>query len=550
MKKFLVHFYVLIFLLVFFAPSAVSAQSLSLSVTPPLFQLSVERGDIWQSSIKVLNTNRDDLVVYAEVVNFLPEGEHGHGRFIPILDSRENTGTLAEWIDVSPGPHVIQPEQTKNINFFVDVPDDAPPGGHFAAILITTRPIDDSGEKMLLKTSQAVTSLFFVRIEGDVIEEGTIREFSMEKTFIPTPEADFILRFENKGNVHLQPRGNIVITNMWGNERGVIPINHLSHFGNVLPNSIREFNFSWKSEPSVSEIGRYKAVVTLGYGQNGIKNTSSETYFWVLPVKGTIITLGSIALFILFIAWVIRLYIRRMLALAGVDVNSLQKEEVQKDAARDVEQISEPDTEVKSFATIKMSAPVRSGVSDFKNRMSGVSQSVDVVKTFFEFIWSYKLFFSSVIIITIGFIAGVLFISDASKDGKNYEVVIDRDGESTTVNSEEIIKDRISEFPSQNINEEQHFELVLINDSNIPGLAAETSVYLETEGYRVDSLRVGDGEHRDRSLITYTAGLDAEVSALESMLNITSESEYFESNASSTAGVIRVYIGNDLLEQE
>ena len=167
-------------------------------MTPPLFQITVAPGDIWQSSVKIVNNNAFALTVFAEVVNFSPEGEGGHGRFLPVLNQDEGrAATLAGWIEISSGPHVIPPEQSKGIPFFVDLPQDASPGGHFAAILISTQP-PKSDEPLVVQTAQTVTSLFFVRIEGDVIESADIREFSIKDAFVESPKSEFILRFENK----------------------------------------------------------------------------------------------------------------------------------------------------------------------------------------------------------------------------------------------------------------------------------------------------------------------------------------------------------------
>ena len=80
-----------------------------------------------------------------------------------------------------------------------------------------------------------------------------------------------------------------------------IPINAQTHFGNVLPNSIRKFEFTWKGEQSLSDIGRYKAVVTLGYGIEGRKFQSSATYFWVIPVKSVLMVLGGALFIVLFV---------------------------------------------------------------------------------------------------------------------------------------------------------------------------------------------------------------------------------------------------------
>lgn len=383
------------------------------SVTPPLFQLSVLPGSIWQSSIKVVNGNPYPLTVYADIVNFKAVGEAGQGRFIPLSESGGSKATFGEWITLSKGPYTIPPEQTEDISFFIEVPSDASPGGHYAAIQIATEPPKDSGEIAVL-TSQVVTSLLFMRVEGDMHEEGTIREFRANDRFLSVPDVTFSLRFENKGNVHLQPKGDIIITNMWGTERGTIPVNYQTHFGNVLPGTIRDFAFSWKSDFRLSDIGRYKAEATLGYGEDGIKNTSSIAYFWIVPVKWTLIVVATLALSVWLIVLMVRAYVRRMLVLAGVDVEKHEREH-------------EPDAPVKKIAQTyrTVSAPIRHGVLDLRSQLTTAEETIGVVMTIVQFVRAYKYFFISVCALILLFVTITLYIGHVTESDRAYEVTVD-----------------------------------------------------------------------------------------------------------------------------
>lgn len=415
------------------APSISYAESQALTVTPPLFQISLEPGSVWQSSVKVANSNEFPLTVYAHVVNFVAEGEDGRGKFVPVLGGDERQGTLAEWIEIPEGPYVIPEGQTADIQFFVEVPSDAAPGGHFAAILIETKPLEESGEVLAVSTSQAVASLFFTRVEGDVIEKADIREFSVLSHFVEIPEAEFSLRFENKGNVHVQPKGNIIITNMWGTERGLIPVNNKTHYGNVLPGTIRDFSFTWKGEPSITDIGRYKAEAVLAYGTDGVQSVTAITYFWVIPLKITLITLSILAAFIWFVTFVARAYIRHVLTLAGVDVDTVHMRETREERESE-KRTRERDVKLTSYTVV--TRPLRVGAHDLTTRLSGVSAFVDVLRTILSFIWQYKLFFASVLILVAAFIGGVLYINDASREGRAYEVTIDEGGNTTTITND------------------------------------------------------------------------------------------------------------------
>jgi hypothetical protein len=374
----------------------------------------------------VINSNEYPLTVYAKVVNFVPEGEEGRGRFMPVLNSDEDKATIAEWIEIAEGPYTIPPEQTQEVSFFVEIPKNAAPGGHFAAVLIGTEAPKDQNDTLAVVTSQSVASLFFVRIEGDVIENATIREFSILDRSIEYPAAEFSLRFENKGNVHLQPRGNIIITNMWGKQRGVIPINQETHYGNVLPSSIRDFHFSWSGERSLADIGLYKAIVTLGYGEDGIKSADATAYFWVLPIKGALITLVILILFITAITWMIRRYVRNMLILAGVDPDEK------------VVSPSKHDVKMRSYRTV--AAPIQKGALDLRSSLTETKEFIGILHTVASFIWQYKIFFASLVFVICAFVITVRYVSEVNEANRTYEVTIDEDGTERTLKSTEILQ--------------------------------------------------------------------------------------------------------------
>jgi len=302
-------------------PLAVGAQQgkMSFTITPSLFKPNLSPGETWGSSFKIANnSSAGDLTVYAAAVNFTASDESGHAKFLPITDGDKSSPyTLASWIEVSDAPIVVPREKSVKVDFIIRIPENAEPGGHYAAILVGNRPIKDAGiEGPSILVSSMLSTLFFVNVAGDVTEGGFIREFSIDKSFYQTANAEFTVNFENTGNVHLQPQGDITIFNMWGKERGRVLINHKTSFGNVLPQSNRKFVFEWKGENALLDIGRYRAEATLAFGEKEKQTTTSIVYFWVVPVKPLATVLGGFLIFIFFIVFLIRLYIKRALALS------------------------------------------------------------------------------------------------------------------------------------------------------------------------------------------------------------------------------------------
>lgn len=410
--------------------SARAQGDFSMTVTPPLFQLSVAPGNIWKSSITVVNTNAYDITVYARPVDFAPTGEEGRGEFLkPMSDLNGSTSpdALSGWIAVSREGFVVPRDQTLTIPFTVAVPENAPPGGHYAAIMVTNQAGDP--EKGTINVASAIASLVFLSVAGDVEEVGVIRDFYPDKVFNTTPEASFTLRFENKGNVHLKPVGNIVITNMWGRPRGTIEIGGKNEFGNVLPGSVRKFNFTWRGDDTELDIGRYKAITTLSFGSEGRQNISRTISFWVVPVVPLLKIMGGLGIMLFFAIWGAKRYIRHAVELAsrqsGVPMVPLAPESKQPPS------MPVPATKV-TLSTLV--APLRPRAIDLR---MGTLPLPDIEpeeeRTFVERYW-FLAAFTVVAAISVFWVN--TFFEDAFTYERDYEITILKDdGETSTIAS-------------------------------------------------------------------------------------------------------------------
>ncbi len=304
----------------FIVPLRAHAQAVdatSLTITPPFFTINVSPGDVWASSIRVVNTNPGNLPVVASVMGFRPTDSKGHGMFIRLSSLASDTDALANWITVSPSSAVVPPDGAVDIPFTITVPRNASPGGHYAGILIGTQPLNATATASIdgshIGISSFISALIFVTVSGDIKEAGSIQEFATDKSFYQHPNVDFSVLFANTGNVHVRPVGQIQIYNMFGREVGTVPINQQGDLGYVLPSSTREFDEQWQGPGSLLDIGQFTAVLTLAYGTDGTKSVSQSLMFWVLPVgqlvEDAIILLLIVGGFIFFL----RRYVRKML---------------------------------------------------------------------------------------------------------------------------------------------------------------------------------------------------------------------------------------------
>lgn len=282
--------------------------ALAMTVSPPNYDYtSVNRGDVLMDVIKLSNEGNEPVTIYPMVRNFtFKQGDETSGTPSFYDMQKDPYGTaLGTWVKIDTKPITVGAGQKYNIPFTINIPNDASPGGHFGAVLFATQPPDDKG---VVTIGSQVGVLIMMRVNGDVKEVGSIAEFGFSHpkpwyNFLPV---DFFVRFENSGNVHLRPTGNVFIFDWTGRQVAAVPVN--ADFKSVLPQSIRRYEFSWSKNDGQAHsalwnewnnfaIGKHKAQLVLTYGV-GNKTVSGEVSFYVWPWRLMSIALGILLLVI------------------------------------------------------------------------------------------------------------------------------------------------------------------------------------------------------------------------------------------------------------
>jgi len=505
MKKLFIILIALFYLAGFSFVSA-AEEKLSLTVTPPLIKINISPGEVWSSSVKIVNNNPRDLQVFASVMDF-KSGQEGGIVFIRDKDSLAGEKfLLSQWIEISSDPILIPAYQSRQVPFRINVPLDAEPGGKYATILVGTGPATEDIPGTGIRISTLVSSLILANVRGEVIEAARIREFSTEKTFYQEPEVRFTLRMENTGNVHIQPQGEIRIFNFWGKERGMISINHKTEYGNVLPQSVRKWNFTWQGEESLLEAGRYKAVLTLFYGNEAKQTVTRTVYFWVVPLVPTVGILGGIFLFFAFTFLMIRIYIRRAVFLA------------QKEAATSPGVRLPPRVLIRKIAskTVDSLAP-----ADFQKKRPKTS----IAAVFVFWLRKYFIAFLVVMVFISGLIAASYYFKDVLKETREFEVIIEEEAGLPAMEVPQEIKMEAEEkvpLREEEIVEEidkRSFSIKILNGSGIRGEAAKIAENLKNQNFQITDVANADNFNYQETLINYKKGKEKEAEFLNQFFN-------------------------------
>jgi hypothetical protein len=280
-----------------------------ITLRPATIAETVDPGAVKQYSFVVRNESGSEQQYYLSVRDIVGVRDGN----VPVFadEALEKTAyELSQWVTLENNTLAVPAGGEAVVNFSMNVPADAAPGGHFAGVFVSMEPprMRESGAAI----GYEVANIISIRVSGDVNEHAEIRQFSTDNYVYGAPDVTFSVRVENKGNTLVRPVGPLEITNMFGKRvDGGLLFNESA--GGVFPNASRDFTVEWSGERP--GFGRYEAVLSAAYGEESARKTMSSTaVFWILPMEVILPALGVLATILLITYVSARLYVNRKLA--------------------------------------------------------------------------------------------------------------------------------------------------------------------------------------------------------------------------------------------
>lgn len=288
----------------------------ALEIAPPVLNLKANPGETIQAKISLRDIASTSLYVTNEINDFTANGEDGTPKVI--LDQTEkNPYSIIDWINPIPDA-TLKSKQIQNVPVTINVPADAAPGGYYGVVRFTASAPETDQNGVSLSAS--IGALIFIRVNGDAKEEMSIVEFYVGKDghrggFFDSIPLQFTERIQNSGNVHEQPVGQILITDMFN--KPAVNVNVNLEGKNVLPGSIRKFEQPLDSSAVGDRIlfGPYTATLTMKYGDG--KTVTEKLTFWIIPWKLILLIVGAIIILIIVGRIMIKRYNARLLSRHG-----------------------------------------------------------------------------------------------------------------------------------------------------------------------------------------------------------------------------------------
>ncbi len=287
-----------------FAIPFANAESISLAIDPPIFQISATPPANILSPFTIENRGDLPLDLRIEFKPFIPsDREDGQVRYVKESEANLVDPLFFQRISIlNESGEVIKDlrlegKQKKNLNLSINLPKDSLSSDYYFSIVFlsskTSANNTSSSENLFGLASNVLLSVGAGKVTGE------IAEFSAP-VFLEKGPVPFTLRIKNTSNHFITPKGEILIKNVFGQTIGRVDLqetNILAGSVRMIPSSDSEnLTANW---PQNLILGPYKASLSVALSDTG-PLFRRNVLFFAFPLQ----ILGGIFIGLIFLVFI------------------------------------------------------------------------------------------------------------------------------------------------------------------------------------------------------------------------------------------------------
>lgn len=243
--------------------NAVSDDNIIMSLRPSEQELTLDPGQKFNGSVVVYNVGKVEFDFEASVAPYQVKNDDYEQDFV----SESESTRMANWITLENTHYTVKPNQSAEVKFSIDVPEDVPGGGQYAAIIIRT---DEAEEHTSgISVIGQIAALLYGHINGDEMRAtGELANYHFPSLMFGD-EFKISSTIENTGNIDFRVLETLTIKDFFTNNEAITPesTNDAGYpvgtvSATVLPGTARTINMDWKGAP---QIGLFRVKHTISY---------------------------------------------------------------------------------------------------------------------------------------------------------------------------------------------------------------------------------------------------------------------------------------------
>jgi len=243
-----------------------------LKISPVRQELNIEPGTSRDGKLVVSNLSDTSMTVALSAEEFSVINQQYDYAFTVESD-------VTKWVSFDYSEITLAASQSQEINYSVDVPLSAEPGGRYISIFAST---ESSLSKSGIKSKQRVASLLYVTVLGGVSRSGNL--ISLSSPWLVFKGGEWSASLQNTGTTHYISRYNANIVSIINNKT----ISSISGETMILPGTVRLVT---DALPPLSWPGLYKVVYEIGLGDTP---AAHETRYVLYLPPILVVSIGAI----------------------------------------------------------------------------------------------------------------------------------------------------------------------------------------------------------------------------------------------------------------
>ena len=277
-------------------PSKAFAQEVSMSITPPLMEITIQPGKSYTQTFTVKNSGVP-VVVEPKIIPFTPLDEDGH---VELLDDQKNVDNFDSWFFYDKSPIPLGVFESHDFIVKITPPIEASEKDYYFTFVVATNNEGTlSSNNSISQMRIGANILLSTSIDGNTERNAVITTFLAPKLIDSFTPLIYKILLTNTGKNYFKPIGKIYVDQIFGSSYtlNIAPLNILSG-GYRKVYCMNGEDISQCRLPSKFLFGIYKSKLSFALDEAGNNKIEKEIYTFAFPIY---ITLGLIVITIVLI---------------------------------------------------------------------------------------------------------------------------------------------------------------------------------------------------------------------------------------------------------
>lgn len=224
-----------------------------IQISPTVQRLSLDPGAHYEGHLTITNIGAYTFNFNMQVTPY----QVNEDTYDAIFNIDNGYTQISHWITFDEERGTVEPGEVKNITYRIEVPEDAPGGGQFAALFAETeKDLSDTGT---VQANAGVGTVLLAQISGETREDGGIISTDIPG-FLLNPPLTATVKASNKGNIDEEIKNTLEIRNYFSGE--VIYEDTTPQTNTLLPGTERSITLIANNIP---RLGLMKVSLTTEY---------------------------------------------------------------------------------------------------------------------------------------------------------------------------------------------------------------------------------------------------------------------------------------------